>query len=118
MAKSEKTTEKTENKGFAVVKTGGKQYVVSVGDSISVEKLSDTIKEGDTVTFDNVLLTDDGEKSVIGMPIIKGAKVTGTLEENGRGKKVVVIKYKQKSRYFVKNGHRQPFSKVKINSIS
>jgi large subunit ribosomal protein L21 len=102
---------------FAVIKTGGKQFKVSKGDSIKIEKLSDTAKVGDKVTFEEVLLVDNGSDTTIGMPFIKGAKVEGTIEEIGKLPTVTVIHYKQKSRYFKKNGHRQPFFKVKISSI-
>lgn len=102
---------------FAVIKTGGKQYKVSKGTSIKIEKLSDTAKIGDKVTFDKVLLVDNNKDTTIGTPYIKGAKVEATIEEIGRLPKVVVMHYKQKSRYFKKNGHRQPYFKVKIASI-
>ena len=102
---------------FAVIKTGGKQYKVSKGDSIKIEKLSDTAKIGDKVTFEEVLLVDNGKDTTIGMPFISGAKVEATVEEIGKLPTVTVIHYKQKSRYFKKNGHRQPYFKVKINSI-
>ena len=102
---------------FAVISTGGKQYKVAEGDVLNVEKISDTLKEGDAVVFDQVLLIDDGSTTKIGTPTITGAKVEATLVENGRAKKVIVIKYKQKSRYFKKNGHRQPFSKVEIKKV-
>lgn len=102
---------------FAVIETGGKQYQVKAGDVITVEKLGDTMKAGDKVTFDKVLLVDDGKNTTIGTPYIAGAKVEATFKENGRAKKIDVIKYKQKSRYFKKNGHRQPFSKVEISGI-
>jgi large subunit ribosomal protein L21 len=72
---------------------------------------------GDALTFDEVLLVDNGKDATIGTPTIKGAQVMGTLEEIGRNKTVTVIKYKQKSRYFKKNGHRQPWFKVKITGI-
>ena len=72
---------------------------------------------GDKVTFDQVLLVEDGKDTTIGTPFITGAKVAGTLSEIGRNKTVEVIKYKQKSRYFKKNGHRQPWFKVTIESI-
>jgi large subunit ribosomal protein L21 len=113
-----KATKAENTKEFAVIMTGGKQYKVSVGDVISVEKINDDLKAGDTVTFDSVLLTDNGSDTTVGAPHVSGVKVTGTLEEAGRGAKVTVIKYKQKSRYFVKNGHRQPFMKVKIGKIA
>ena len=102
---------------FAVIKTGGKQYKVSKGDSIKIEKLSDTAKVGDKVSFEEVLLVDNGKDTTIGMPFIKGAKVEATVEEIGKLPTVTVIHYKQKSRYFKKNGHRQPYFKVTISSI-
>ncbi len=102
---------------FAVIKTGGKQYQVKVGDTVTIEKLLGDFVKGDIVTFNDVLLVDDGSNTTIGTPTIAGAKVTGTLEAIGRRAKVNVIKYKQKSRYFKKNGHRQPFFKVKIDAI-
>ena len=102
---------------FAVIKTGGKQFKVSKGDSIKIEKLSDTAKVGDKVTFEEVLLVDNGKDTTIGTPYIKGAKVEAEIVEIGRTRKVLVVKYKQKSRYLKRNGHRQPFFKVKIISI-
>jgi len=102
---------------FAVIKTGGKQYKVSKGDSIKIEKLSDTAQIGDKITFDKVLLVDNGKDTTIGTPYILEAKVEATIEEIGKLPTVTVIHYKQKSRYFKKNGHRQPYFKVKIDSI-
>ena len=102
---------------YAVFKTGGKQYKVAEGDVLNVEKISDTLKVGDKVVFDQVLLVDDGSTTKIGKPTISGAKVEATLKEIGRAKKVIVIKYKQKSRYFKKNGHIQPFIQVTIKSL-
>ncbi len=102
---------------FAVINTGGKQYKVATGDVLKVEKISDTIKVGDKVTFDKVLLVDDGASTKIGMPTVAGAKVEAVIKEIGRNQKITVIKFKQKSRYFKKNGHRQPYSKVEILSV-
>lgn len=102
---------------FAVIKTGGKQYKVSKGDSIKIEKLSDTAKVGDKVAFEEVLLVDNGKDTTIGTPFIKGAKVEATIEKIGKLPTVTVIHYKQKSRYYKKNGHRQPFFEVKISAI-
>jgi len=120
-AVAKKATPKAEKKGnpeeFAVIETGGKQYVVCAGDVVTIEKLPGDFAKGDTVTFDKVLLVDDGRNATIGTPYINGAKVIGTFQEGGKGKKVVVIKYKQKSRYFKKRGHRQPYFKVKIESL-
>ncbi len=102
---------------FAVIQTGGKQYKVSAGDTIRVEKLSGEFKKGDKITFDKVLLVDNGKDTTIGTPFINGAKVLATFEGAARAQKVTVIKYKQKSRYFKKNGHRQPYFKVKIDAL-
>ena len=112
-----KTTKKDSADAFAVIKTGGKQYRVAVGDSVKIEKIKGEFKKGDKIVFDEVLLTDDGKNTVIGAPFIAGAKVEGTIDVIGRLPKVLVIKYKQKSRYMKKNGHRQPYFKVIINSI-
>ena len=102
---------------FAVIQTGGKQYLVKAGDSIRIEKLSDTAKVGETVSFDRVLLQDDGAKTTVGSPYIAGAAVQAEITEAGRGKKIEVVKYKAKSRYFKLRGHRQPYMKVKIASV-
>ncbi len=102
---------------FAVIQTGGKQYKVAKGDVVMIEKITGTYAEGDKITFDKVLLVDNGKDTTIGTPFIAGAAVEATLKEIGREAKVNVIKYKQKSRYFKKNGHRQPFFKVAIDSI-
>lgn len=118
-APAAKAGAKVPNNGsFAIIETGGKQYRVTVGDTIKIEKVNGGLKEGDAVIFDKVLLIDNGTDSTdIGTPYIAGAKVSATITEIGRNAKVIVIKYKQKSRYFKKNGHRQPFFKVKIEKI-
>lgn len=113
--KAKSIEEKAEE--FAVIATGGKQYKVSAGDVVKIEKLTGDYKVGDKVTFDKVLLVDDGKNTTIGTPYIDGAKVEATLEEEGKNKKIDVIKYKQKSRYMRTKGHRQPYFKVKIESI-
>ena len=105
---------------FAVIQTGGKQYKVSTGSFVSIEKIKTTgveYKKGDKLVFDKVLLVDDGKDTTIGTPYIKGAKVDAEIAEIGRARKVMVVKYKQKSRYLKRNGHRQPFFKVRIISI-
>ncbi|MCI5051113.1 MAG: 50S ribosomal protein L21 [Candidatus Pacebacteria bacterium] len=102
---------------FAIIETGGKQYRVSEGDIITIEKLQGDFSQGDKIVFDAVLMTDDGKSAQIGTPYLDGAKVTAELLEEGRSKKVTVIRYKAKSRYFKKKGHRQPFMKVKISSL-
>ncbi|MAF59539.1 50S ribosomal protein L21 [bacterium] len=113
-----KAAPKKESGEFAVIETGGKQYVASVGDILTIEKLTGDMKEGAKVTFDKVLLVDDGKNSTtVGDPYIKGAKVKGSLLEEGKAKKIDVIKFKSKSRYFKKRGHRQPFMKVKIEAL-
>ncbi len=101
---------------FAVIQTGGKQYKVSAGDTVKIEKIKGDLKVGDAVVFDKVLMTGSDSDVKIGTPFLS-AKVEGTLAEIGRNKTVEVIKYKQKSRYFKKNGHRQPWFKVKISGI-
>lgn len=101
---------------YAVIETGGKQYRVQEGDVITVEKLK--VSAGDDITFDRVLMLNDGEKVQIGTPIIEAAKVFGTVVENGKGEKVIIFKYKSKKDYRKKQGHRQPYTKVKIESVS
>ncbi|MCE9644170.1 50S ribosomal protein L21 [Candidatus Parcubacteria bacterium] len=105
-------------KEFAVIFTGGKQYKVSEGDEIAIEKLSDEAKAGDAIVFDKVLVVDNGQDTTLGTPYISGAKVTATVLQAGRAKKVEVVKYKAKSRYYKNRGHRQPFTKVKIEKLS
>ena len=102
----------------AVIKTGGKQYVVSKGDIITIEKLPGDHKAGDPITFSDVLLVDNGSDTTIGSPTIKGAKVEGTMVLEGKAKKIDVVKYKAKSRYYKRRGHRQHFFRVKIESIA
>jgi large subunit ribosomal protein L21 len=105
------------NKEFAIIETGGKQYRVSEGEVITIEKIKEEFSTGDKIVFENVLMTDNGSDSKFGTPYLSGAKVTGELVEEGRAKKVTVIRFKSKSRYFKKKGHRQPFMKVKITSV-
>ena len=99
---------------YAVIVSGGKQYKVSEGDVIRVEKLE--VEEGAKITFDQVLLLNDGSLK-IGPPTVANAKVSGTVLQNGKGKKVIVYRYKRKSGYHKKNGHRQLFTEVKIDKI-
>ena len=101
-------------KEFAIIETGGKQYMVSEGEKVKIEKIKGDFKAGDSVVFDNVLLVDNGQDTTIGMPYIKGAQVTGEITKIARAPKVVVIKYKAKSNYFKKRGHKQPYFEVKI----
>ncbi len=99
---------------YAIIATGGKQYKVAEGDIINVEKLG--VEAGETVTFDNVLaVSNDGLK--VGADVA-GATVTASVVENGKAKKVIVYKYQRKTGYHKKNGHRQQFSKVKIEKIN
>lgn len=100
---------------LAVIKTGGKQYLVSPGQKIKIEKLE--IPEGEEVIFDQVLLLEKGKKVEIGTPFIKDAKVIGKVLKQGKVKKVIVFKYKSKTRYKKKKGHRQPFTQVEIKEI-
>lgn len=101
----------------AVIKTGGKQYVVEEGSTISIEKFSDKeYQDGDAISFDEVLLVDDGSKVQLGTPHLK-ASVSGTVVEAGRAKKVIVERFKNKTRQHTKRGHRQPFLKVKVEKI-
>jgi len=100
---------------YAIIATGGKQYKVAEGDIIKVEKLG--IEAGATVTFDQVLVVNNGEVKV-GEPTVAGASVTATVVEEGKNKKVIVYRYKRKTGYHKKNGHRQPFTKVKIEKIN
>ena len=96
---------------YAIFVTGGKQYRAAEGDTIYVEKLDG--EAGQTVVFDQVLLAGDK----VGTPLVDGAKVTGTIEKQGRGKKIIVFKYKEKKNYHKKQGHRQSYTKVVINTI-
>ncbi|WP_306483900.1 50S ribosomal protein L21 [Anaerococcus sp.] len=100
---------------YAIIKTGGKQYKVSEGDLVRVEKLPYEV--GDTVEFDQVLLVS-GDEVKVGSPVIESAKVTATVEDQNKDKKIVVFKYKPKKQYRKKHGHRQPYTLVKIDSIS
>jgi large subunit ribosomal protein L21 len=102
---------------FAIIETGGKQYRIEEGTDLRVEKLADAA-EGGEVTFDKVLLLSDDGKVQIGTPYIEGATVKCAFVETAKAKKVTVIQYKQKSRYFKKKGHRQPYTAVKVETIS
>ncbi|MFA6338909.1 MAG: 50S ribosomal protein L21 [Candidatus Paceibacterota bacterium] len=113
-----KKLKNASNNDLAVIATGGKQYKVSVGDVVKTEKIKGELKLGDKVIFDKVLLKGNDEKITVGMPFIEGAKVEGELIEIGKNPTLVVLKYKAKSRYLKKNGHRQPFMKFKVNSIN
>ncbi len=99
---------------YAIIQTGGKQYRVEVGDEVLVEKLD---AEVDTEVSFDVLLLADGETVTVGKPIIEGVKATGKVVEHGKGKKVIIFKYKAKKNSRKKRGHRQPFTKVTITAI-
>lgn len=101
---------------YAVIETGGKQYRVSEGDIINVEKLG--AEEGAAVTFDRVVAIGKEDGLTCGAPYVEGAKVSASVLKNGRAKKVIVFKYKPKKGYRKKQGHRQYFTKVKIDSIN
>ena len=100
----------------AIIETGGKQYKVAEGDTLFIEKLPQ--EAGDAVTFEKVLAVIDGDKITVGTPMVEGAKVDGSVVKNGKGKKVIVFKYKPKKGYRRKQGHRQPYTKVTIGKIS
>ena len=100
---------------YAIIKTGGKQYKVAEGDVITIEKLE--ANEGDAVTFEVVLTVVKDDAVVVGKPVVEGAKVTGKVEAQGKGKKILVFKYHAKSNYRRRQGHRQPFTKVVIEKI-
>ena len=101
---------------YAIIKTGGKQYRVQEGALITIEKLEAAADE--TVTFDQVLTVVNDGSVKVGTPLVNGAKVTGKVVEHGKGKKILVFKYKAKSNYRRRQGHRQPFTKVRIESIN
>jgi large subunit ribosomal protein L21 len=100
---------------YAIIKTGGKQYRVEEGDEIFVEKLEG--EAGDVITFDEVLALGDDELR-IGTPFVEGASVSGRIVKQGKAKKIIVFKYKAKKGYRRKQGHRQPYTKIQIDSIS
>lgn len=100
---------------LAVIKTGGKQYIVTPGTKIKIEKVDK--KEGNEITFKEVLLLEKNRKLEIGVPLVSGAKVVGKILSQGKDKKVIIFKYKAKTRYKKKTGHRQPFTEVEILKI-
>ena len=100
---------------LAVIKTGGKQYLVSPGQKIKIEKVE--ADSGKEVIFDEVLLVEKNKKLEIGVPFIKDAKVIGKILSQGKGKKVIAFKYKSKTRRKTKKGHRQPFTEIEIVKI-
>ncbi len=101
---------------YALIETGGKQYRVQEGDILSVEKLG--VDEGEKINFDRVLLVGGGAGTKVGKPYVEGATVEGEVQFHGRGKKIIVFKYKPKKNYKRKQGHRQPFTRVRITRIN
>lgn len=100
---------------LAVIKTGGKQYLVSLGDKIEIEKINK--KEGEEIIFDQVLLLEKNKKLEIGTPLVKGAKVIGKVLKQKKGGKLIIFKHKPKKRFKVKKGHRQLYTELKITKI-
>jgi len=100
----------------AIIETGGKQYRVTEGDTLFIEKLD--ASSGDSITFDKVLAIIDGEKQSFGTPIVEGAKVTASVIKSGKAKKIIVFKFKAKKNYKRRQGHRQPYTKVQIEKIA
>ncbi len=100
----------------AIIETGGKQYKVAEGDVLYIEKLN--VEAGNSVTFDKVLAVIDGDNARFGAPTVDGANVTANVVKNGKGKKVIVFKYKPKKNYRRKQGHRQPYTKVEITKVN
>ncbi len=101
---------------YAIIETGGKQYKVTEGDVVFIEKLN--VEEGAEVTFDKVLMAGEGDAVKVGTPIVEGATVTAKAIKNGKSKKVVVFKMKRKKNERKKQGHRQPYTKVEITAIN
>ncbi len=101
---------------YAVIKTGGKQYRVSEGDVLKVEKLD--VEQGSTIDFDEVLMVANGDDIKIGAPIVEGSKVSATIEEHGRGKKIDIIKFKRRKHHMKRMGHRQSYTMLKITGIN
>jgi len=102
---------------LAVIRTGGKQYIVSPGDKIKIEKIEAPASAKQEITFKEVLLLEKRGKLEIGDPLVKGAEVIGKVLKQGKSKKVIVFKYKPKTRYKIKKGHRQPYTEIEILDI-
>ncbi len=107
---------KPKSEVFAVIQTGGKQYLVRSGETLKIEKIAKPEK-GDSVVFEEILLVFDGKEAKIGAPYVKGAKVTAKIEGDERDKKITVLRYKAKTRYTKKKGHRQTHTKITITEI-
>ncbi|MDA8418295.1 MAG: 50S ribosomal protein L21 [Desulfobacteraceae bacterium] len=101
---------------YAIIRTGGKQYQVTAGERLRVEKLIGNV--GDSIELADVLMVADGEDIKIGRPVVEGAKVNAKIVEQDKAKKVMVFRKKRRGGYRVKNGHRQPFTSLEIQGIS
>lgn len=101
---------------YAVIQTGGKQYKVAKDQLVTIEKLP--VNEGESVVFDQVLMVAEGSDIKLGQPLVSGAKVTAEVVEQGRGKKVIVVKFRRRKHYMRRKGHRQHYTTVKITGIS
>ncbi|WP_177419252.1 50S ribosomal protein L21 [endosymbiont of Lamellibrachia barhami] len=101
---------------YAVIQTGGKQYRVSEGDTVKVEKLD--VEEGASVELDKVLMVADGEDIKVGTPYVDGGKVTATVKSHGRGKKVKIIKFRRRKHHMKRQGHRQWYTELQVTGIS
>jgi len=101
---------------YAIIASGGKQYKVRQGDILKVEKITGEV--GSPVTFDKVLMYSDGETANIGQPVLDNVAVKGHIVDQGKARKILVFKYKKRKRYRRKQGHRQPFTAIKIDSIA
>ena len=109
-------TEIKKNELYAVIRTGGKQYLVNEGQYLEVEKLE--VEEGKTFDITDVLLVVNGDKAIIGQPVVEGSKVTAKVLEQTKADKLIIFKYKAKKNYRVKTGHRQKLTKIEIVKIS
>ena len=101
---------------YAIIETGGKQYKVSEGDVVFIEKLD--VEENAEITFDKVLLAGEGDTVKVGTPTVEGATVSAKVHKNGKAKKVVIFKYKSKKNERKRRGHRQPYTKVEITAVN
>ena len=101
---------------YAVIKTGGKQYRVSQGETLRVETID--ANSGDSIEFDQVLMGGEGENGKIGTPLVEGGKVTATIKAHGRGKKIEIIKFRRRKHHMKRRGHRQNYTEVEITGIS
>lgn len=100
----------------AIFETGGKQYKVTEGDVVYIERRD--VAEGDTITFDRVIAIVDGADSKFGAPLVEGAQVTANVVKNGKSKKIIVLKFKRRKNYMRKQGHRQPYTKIQVSTIT